>query len=80
MNSYTMSLRDGKNIAFDDFGDTFLPFPPIDEQQAIAEYLDRKCAEIEQAIADKKAQLDVLDEYKKSLIYEYVTGKKEVCE
>lgn len=78
MNSYTMSLRDGKNIAFDDFGNTFIPVPPIDEQKAIAEYLNDKCAEIEKTIASKKAQLDILDEYKKSLIYEYVTGKKEV--
>ena len=78
MNSYTMSLRDGKNIAFDDFGNTFIPVPPIAEQKEIAEYLDAKCAEIEQAIVDKKAQLDIFDEYKKSLIYEYVTGKKEV--
>lgn len=78
MNSYTMSLRDGKNIAFDDFGDTFVPVPPLDEQQEIADYLDNKCAEIEQIIADKKSQIETLDGYKKSLIYEYVTGKKEV--
>lgn len=78
MNSYTMSLRDGKNIAFDDFGDTFIPVPPLDEQQGIADYLDNKCAEIEQIIADKKTQIETLDGYKKSLIYEYVTGKKEV--
>ena len=78
MNSYTMSLRDGKNIAFDDFGDTFIPVPPLDEQQEIADYLDNKCAEIEQIITDKKTQLETLDGYKKSLIYEYVTGKKEV--
>lgn len=78
MNSYTMSLRDGKNIAFDDFGDTFIPLPPLDEQQEIADYLDNKCAEIEQIIADKKSQIETLDGYKKSLIYEYVTGKKEV--
>ncbi len=78
MNSYTMSLRDGKNIAFDDFGDTFIPVPPLDEQQEIADYLDNKCAEIEQIIADKKTQIETLDGYKKSLIYEYVTGKKEV--
>ena len=78
MNSYTMSLRDGKNIAFDDFGDTFIPVPPLDEQQEIADYLDNKCAEIEQIIADKKSQIETLDGYKKSLIYEYVTGKKEV--
>ena len=77
MNSYTMSLRDGKNIAFDDFGDTFIPVPPLDEQQEIADYLDNKCAEIERIIADKKTQIETLDGYKKSLIYEYVTGKKE---
>ena len=78
MNSYTMSLRDGKNIAFDDFGNTLIPVPPIQEQQAIAEYLNRKSAEIEHILSDKKAQLETLDDYKKSLIYEYVTGKKEV--
>lgn len=78
MNSYTMSLRDGKNIAFDDFGDTFIPVPPLDEQQEIADYLDNKCAEIEQIIADKKSQIETLDGYKKSLIFEYVTGEKEV--
>lgn len=78
MNSYTMSLRDGKNIAFDDFGNTLIPVPPIQEQKAIAEYLNRKSAEIEHILSDKKAQLETLDDYKKSLIYEYVTGKKEV--
>ena len=55
-----------------------VPFPPLDEQQEIADYLDNKCAEIEQIIADKKSQIETLDGYKKSLIYEYVTGKKEV--
>lgn len=60
MNSYTMSLRDGKNIAFDDFGDTFIPVPPLDEQQEIADYLDNKCAEIEQIIADKKRKSKLL--------------------
>ena len=52
--------------------------PPLDEQQEIADYLDNKCAEIEQIIADKKTQIETLDNYKKSLIFEYVTGKKEV--
>ena len=51
---------------------------PLDEQQEIADYLDNKCAEIEQIIADKKSQIETLDGFKKSLIYEYVTGKKEV--
>lgn len=55
-----------------------IPLPPLDEQQEIADYLDNKCAEIEQIIADKKSQIETLDGYKKSLIYEYVTGKKEV--
>ena len=52
--------------------------PPLDEQQEIADYLDNKCAKIERIIADKKSQIETLDGYKKSLIYEYVTGKKEV--
>ena len=54
-----------------------IPLPPIDEQQEIADYLDNKCAEIEQIIADKKSQIETLDGYKKSLICEYVTGKRE---
>lgn len=52
--------------------------PPISEQQAIADYLDDKCAQIDAVIADKQAQLETLAAYKKSLIYEYVTGKKSV--
>lgn len=55
-----------------------VPFPPLEEQQQIADYLDSKCSEIDTLIADKKRQLDILADYKKSLIYEYVTGKKEV--
>ena len=55
-----------------------IPLPPLDEQQEIADYLDNKCAEIDQIIADKKSQIETLDGYKKSLIFEYVTGKKEV--
>lgn len=55
-----------------------VPFPPLEEQQQIADYLDTKCSEIDAIIADKKRQRGILTEYKKSLIYEYVTGKKEV--
>lgn len=78
MNSYTMTLRDGKNIAFAHFGNTYIPYPPIKEQREIAGFLDVKITEIDGIIDQKKEQLDVLDAYKKSLIYEYVTGKKEV--
>ena len=56
----------------------FLPMPPISEQQQIASYLDNKCSEIDSLIAIKQQKIDELKEYKKSVIYEYVTGKKEV--
>lgn len=52
--------------------------PPIAEQQEIAAYLDQKCVEIDSLITKKEQFLTELDSYKKSLIYEYVTGKKEV--
>lgn len=52
--------------------------PDMLEQQQIVSYLDTKCSEIDTLIADKKRQRGILAEYKKSLIYEYVTGKKEV--
>lgn len=60
------------------FNNFQVPVPPKDEQNEIADYLDTKCSEIDTLIADKKRQLDILADYKKSLIYEYVTGKKEV--
>lgn len=53
-------------------------FPPIDEQQQIADYLDSKCTEIDNLISIKQQKIEELKDYKKSVIYEYVTGKKEV--
>lgn len=50
----------------------------ITEQQAIAAYLEEKCSQVDQLIAIKQKKIDKLNEYKKSLIYEYVTGKKAV--
>lgn len=55
-----------------------VPYAPIDEQKVIVSYLDNKCKIIDQTISLKQKQLQSLEEYKKSLIYEYVTGKKEV--
>ena len=52
--------------------------PPYEEQKEIADYLDSKIAEIDSIIALKKQQIETIEEYKKSLIFEYVTGKKEV--
>lgn len=66
------------HISAFEIGNIKIALPPLDEQQEIADYLDNKCAEIEQIIADKKSQIETLDGYKKSLIYEYVTGKKEI--
>lgn len=78
MNSYTLSLRDGKNISFADLGRTFIPVPPLVEQRQIATYLDEKVSAVDGIISLKQEQLAKLAEYKKSLIFEYVTGKKEV--
>lgn len=52
---------------------------PLPEQQQIATYLDNKCAKIDRLIAIKQEKINKLNDYKKSLIYEYVTGKREVC-
>ena len=54
------------------------PKPIISEQQEIADYLDKKCSEIDQLISIKQQKIVELNDYKKSLIYEYTTGKKEV--
>lgn len=54
------------------------PVPPVDEQKAIVKYIDTVIQKTDEVIADKKSQLEILEEYKKSIIFEYVTGKKEV--
>ncbi len=56
-----------------------ITLPPLDEQREIAQYLDEKCSEIDVLIEKKQNFLTELANYKKSLIYEYVTGKKEVA-
>ena len=53
--------------------------PPLPEQQAIADYLDEKCAAIDAMVAEKEILIADLEAYKKSLIYETVTGKREVA-
>ena len=54
------------------------PLPPKDEQQAIVAYLDEKWTQIDRLIAIKQAKIEKLEQYKRSLIYEDVTGKREV--
>lgn len=55
-----------------------ITIPSNEEQKEIVSYLDGKCAEIDKLIAKKEQLVTELETYKKSLIYEYVTGKKEV--
>lgn len=55
-----------------------MPLPSLFEQQIIASYLDSKCSEIDNLIAVKQQKIEMLKEYKKSLIFECVTGKKEI--
>ena len=52
--------------------------PEIKEQQQIADFLDKRCSEIDLILSKKAKQSDIIKEHKKSLIYEYVTGKKRV--
>lgn len=66
------------HISASEIGNVIIALPPLDEQNAIAEYLDKKCEHISRLIEIKKKKIESLTQYKKSLIYEYVTGKKEV--
>ena len=67
-----------QNIGATKYSNMEVVIPPIENQKQIIDYLDDKCAKIDKLIAIKQAKIDKLQEYKKSLIYEYVTGKKEV--
>lgn len=62
----------------EELGNTWFVLPPLSEQQQIADYLDQKCSEIDSVITKKEQLVVELEAYKKSLIYEVVTGKREV--
>lgn len=73
-------IREGQwDLSPYDLGNMPIILPPMDEQIEITNYLDSKCAAIDQAITDKTQQIETLKAYKSSLIYEYVTGKKQVA-
>lgn len=57
----------------------YVQIPPLSEQQSIADYLDQRCSEIDELISIKQQKIEKLKEYKKSLIFECVTGKRKVC-
>ena len=67
-----------RNISPDEFGYERFPLPPLFEQHRIADYLDERCAAIDSVIATRTQQLERLKDYRKALIFAYVTGKKEV--
>lgn len=66
------------DLRWNKLSELFYPIPPLEEQEAIVAHIDNVIEKTNAVIADKKAQLETLEEYKKSLIFEYVTGKKEV--
>ena len=79
MNKYSYGIMDfRKRLYWSYFRIITLCVPPLEEQKAIADYADFISQEIKELINLKKQQLSTLEEYKKSVIYEYVTGKKEV--
>ena len=68
------------NLSADNLGKYKICIPPVEEQKAIVKYLNNICSQIDNLIIGKKKQLSTIQQHKKSLIYEYVTGKKRVKE
>ena len=86
MNSISSQMQKSKgkaklkvvHISATNIGNVLIALPPIEEQIKIGKYLDVKCNNIDRLVEIKKQKIEKLNQYKKSLIYEYVTGKKEV--
>ncbi len=77
LNQYSLSSAQ-PGLSVERIKDKFMPVPPLTEQHQIADYLEKKCGEIDGLIVIKQQKIEELKDYKKSIIYEYVTGKKEV--
>ena len=78
LQSTTNLIRDGQAMRYSNFALIKLIVPPLNEQKKIAEFLDKKCEKIDRLNENYTKQITALKEYKKSLIYECVTGKKEI--
>jgi type I restriction enzyme S subunit len=79
--SIAYSTGDGRqNLNLYDFVDFYILIPTLKEQMEIVNWLNLKCTEIDNFIENKQQQLLLIQQHKKSLIYEYVTGKKRVKE
>ena len=78
---YTGYSQDGTimaSLSQEKIGNFQSYFPSVEEQEAIADYLDVECQRIDEIIDNLEKQVDIMKKHKKSLIYEYVTGKKRV--
>ena len=73
LNKYTSGIRQGKNISYEDFSSIILPLPPLSEQDDIVSYLDDKTTKIDELIQKKLRKIDLLKEYRTSLINTVVT-------
>lgn len=71
-------IREGQNINYSVLGNNFIPVPPIEEQNAIVEYIESKTSKIDTMIEALKAEIDRLTEYKQRLISDVVTGQIDV--
>ena len=71
------SIMDGLNSSI--IKNLSITVPPLYEQQEIASYLDKRCAQIDASICKAQREIELLQEYKQSLITEVVTGKRKVC-
>ena len=78
LQSTSNMVRDGQAMRYSNFAQVRLFAVPLEEQCEIADYLDQQCSSMDKLIEQKSKLVQELDLYKKSLIYEYVTGKKEV--
>ena len=73
-------IRDGKNISYDQFSIINFPLPPFSEQSSIASFLDRETSRIDTLISEARKFIDLLKEYRSSLITAAVIGKIDVRE
>ena len=79
MHRYSRGIVDFRlRLYWPEFKNICICLPPIEEQQKIADYIDEIAAKVDALVAIKQAKIEKLEQYKRSLIYEYVTGKKEV--
>ena len=73
MDSVTVGIREGKNIPYNNFARTYIPYPPLPEQTRIASFLDDRCSKIDEAIARYRSIIEKLQNYKDSLIVNITT-------